>query len=149
MRVAEFAERLGPDDGHGHQAYLPEEPGDGVGLRTSRHSGKDSSADDVPDTNAEARRPRAHGHPADTGLQPIDHLLLFEHLSEPLAAWGFHSTGSRRSPSAVRPAWAQQALTPCTSWNCGTPLRERTPVQRTICALIWFSVRGGRHAHSL
>ncbi|GFE17974.1 hypothetical protein Sgleb_60210 [Streptomyces glebosus] len=68
--------------------YLPEEPGDGVAL-TSHHSGKDSSADDVRDTYAEARRPRAHGHPADTGLQPIDHLLLFEQLSEPMAAWGF------------------------------------------------------------
>ncbi|MEU1906613.1 pPIWI_RE module domain-containing protein [Streptomyces hygroscopicus] len=35
-----------------------------------------------------ARR-RTHSHPADTGLQPIDHLQLFESLSGTLREWGF------------------------------------------------------------
>ncbi|MFA7763711.1 RNaseH domain-containing protein [Streptomyces sp. NRRL S-448] len=45
-----------------------------------------------------------HGHPADTGLQPIDHLTLFEHLKEPLAELGFDplsaldKTPQRRAP---------------------------------------------------
>ncbi|MFJ6616214.1 RNaseH domain-containing protein [Kitasatospora sp. NPDC091335] len=30
-----------------------------------------------------------HDHPVETGLQPVDHLRLFEHLTKPLAAFGF------------------------------------------------------------
>ncbi|MGW1519802.1 RNaseH domain-containing protein [Streptomyces sp. NPDC002287] len=42
-------------------------------------------------TDLEGEQPAfsTHGHPAESGLQPIDHLALFEHLKEPLAKLGF------------------------------------------------------------
>ncbi|TQE15525.1 DUF3893 domain-containing protein [Streptomyces ipomoeae] len=39
--------------------------------------------------NGDGARRRTHSHPADTGLQPIDHLQLFEGLNGPLREWGF------------------------------------------------------------
>ncbi|MFH8409794.1 pPIWI_RE module domain-containing protein [Streptomyces sp. NPDC018019] len=41
---------------------------------------------DLPDGQPEFN---THGHPAESGLQPIDHLTLFEHLKEPLAKLNF------------------------------------------------------------
>ncbi|MDH6130965.1 hypothetical protein P3T37_000332 [Kitasatospora sp. MAA4] len=50
-----------------------------------------------------------HGHPAETGLQPIDHLQLFEHLKAPLSAFHFtpvepRAKAPQRRPPRVEPA---------------------------------------------
>ncbi|MEU8777182.1 RNaseH domain-containing protein [Streptomyces sp. NPDC048606] len=65
---------------------------------------------------------KTHGHPAESGLQPIDHLTLFEHLKEPLAKLGFdplpalERAPQRRAPRLV-PA-REGALYHLELWHC-------------------------------
>lgn len=69
----------------------------------------DPDPEEPPPSDAAKSRRQTLGHPADTGLQPIDHLLLFEQLQEPLKA---HFTPLERIPkiSQRRPPRLQPAV---------------------------------------